>query len=75
MVEQRLPHFGNHSVVERLAEIDPRKLGAESSLDAAHVNLRMGLFGARCRFDPMSFRAGRSSPMLLSKTDPRCTAY
>ena len=37
MVEKRPADFGNRGVVERLAKIDPRELGAESSLDAAHV--------------------------------------
>lgn len=37
MVEQRPVNSGNHSVVEQLAEIDPRELGAESSGHAAQV--------------------------------------
>jgi hypothetical protein len=37
MVKQRPADFGNHGVVEWLAQIDPRELGAESSGDAAHV--------------------------------------
>ena len=37
MVEQRPADFGNHGVVERLAQIDPREFGPESSGDAAHV--------------------------------------
>src|SRR6516165_8403265 len=67
MVEQRPADVGNHGVVERLAQIDPRELGAESSGDAAHV---------KC---PIAHRAshrivGRSPALGLPRTACRAAS-
>ena len=50
--EKRPADVGEHGIVERLAQIDPGELGAESSGDAAHV---------KC---PIAHPAGMSRPML-----------
>jgi hypothetical protein len=44
MVEKPPANFGNHGVVERLAQIDPRELGAESSGAGAASGFRPPLW-------------------------------